>query len=81
MNISGLVVTLSSEHQVTNAIQQIRNAGPFTIGEAAGLRVAIALETDSPGISESWYRWLEQLEGVLKVDVAFVSCEASEDEK
>ena len=78
--VSGLVLTLADDAVLAAAaMREVLLAGPFTLGETFGQRVAVALEADSPADAEHWTRWLGELPGVRKVDIAFVHLEAAHD--
>ena len=71
MPVSGLVVTLDAVgDRAVTAVREMRRAGPFTFGYVAGHRAVVALEADTPDEAEHWHRWLAELPGVLKIDVA-----------
>lgn len=73
MTTSGLVLNLDDDaDQVATTIREVLLAGPFTLGDVYGHRVAMALEADTPADAERWHRWLTTLPGVISVDVAFV---------
>jgi hypothetical protein len=81
MNVSGLVVTLDDNaDRAAEAVREVLLAGPFTLGDVFGHRVAIALEAETPTDAERWHRWVADLPGVLKVDVAFVHLEPAAEE-
>jgi hypothetical protein len=80
MSVSGLVVTLSPDStREVDAVHAIRSAGPFTVGESFGHRLAVALQAESPRAAERWHAWLHHLPGVVKVDVAFVALDPVEE--
>jgi hypothetical protein len=79
VNVSGLVVTLIEDAGRSGpAVEAIRAAGPFTLGERFGPRLTLALETADAPASADWHEWLTGLEGVVKVDVAFVYFDSPE---
>ena len=72
MPTSGLVVTLDDNpDRAAAAVREVLLAGPFTLGEVFGHRIAVALEADTPDETESWRRWLAAVPGVVAVDLAF----------
>jgi hypothetical protein len=81
MTTSGLVVTLDNDADAAaDAVRAVLLAGPFTIGEVFGHRIAVALEADTPAEAERWHRWLTDLSGVLKVDTAYVHLDSAVEE-
>jgi hypothetical protein len=79
MQHSGLVLTLSPlPKDIFHVVAEIQRAGVFTFGDLHGRRLVLALEASSPVVAEYWYGWLARLDGVRKVDIAFVSVEAEE---
>jgi hypothetical protein len=79
VTISGLVVTLSDDPgRCVPALEAIRRADPFTLGEQFGPRLPLALEAADASASDRWHDWLTHLDGVVKVDVAFVSFDPDE---
>jgi hypothetical protein len=79
MNVSGLVVTLVDDPASrSSALDAIRAAGPFTLGDPFGSRYPTALETPDERASHDWHDWLVHLQGVVKVDLAFVSFDSPE---
>jgi hypothetical protein len=78
VNVSGLVVTLSEDDRLTPTVDAIQTAGPFTLGDRFGPRLTVALETADASVSDHWHDWLTRLDGVVKVDVAFVYFDPSE---
>ncbi|MFO0880691.1 MAG: hypothetical protein U0840_25375 [Gemmataceae bacterium] len=78
MNISGLVVTLTDDDRSASIVEAIQNAGPFTLGDRFGPRLTVAMETTTPSACDHWHDWLTQLDGVVKVDVAFVAFDSCE---
>jgi hypothetical protein len=72
MSVSGLVVSVADEDIADGVALVIGDAGPFTLGERVGPRLAVALVAEDGPAAGRWHEWLRQLPGVVKVDVAFV---------
>jgi len=79
MPVSGLVVSVADEGAADAVAAAVAGAGPFTLGERVGPRLAVAVEADDPGAAERWHDWLRALPGVAKVDVAFVYADPAEE--
>jgi hypothetical protein len=78
MSVSGLVVSVTGEEAADLVSVLIAKAGPFTVGQRLGSRLAVALETTDGRAAGRWHEWLGKLPGVVKVDVAFVYLDAEE---
>lgn len=79
MQHSGLVLSLSPQpDDIVHVVSEIQRAKVFTLGDLHGQRLVLVLEASSPAVAEFWYGWLGRLEGVRKVDIAFVSVEEEE---
>ena len=79
MWISSFVVTLPSEAEPAEAVLRALSAIPaFTLGERQGSRLPVVVETPDGSTSRYWHEWVEQLPGVIQVEVAFVSFDESE---
>jgi nitrate reductase NapAB chaperone NapD len=74
MWISSFVVTLDSavmpNHPVILALQAVT---AFTLGEPYGCRLPVVAESPDGSTARYWHEWVEQLPGVVQVEVAFVS--------
>ena len=68
MSISGLVVTLAPG--TSSALDAIAGASVFDVGPRFGDRQALALTAADGRAAQEWTDWLQQLPGVVKVDVA-----------
>ncbi|HRQ73914.1 MAG TPA: hypothetical protein PLU35_12890 [Phycisphaerales bacterium] len=80
MSISGLVVTLESDPQgAERAIRALRQDPRITLGDRAGERLAIVVETGSRFEDEEVYAALKSTPGVRFVDVAFVEFGSGEE--
>lgn len=77
MWISSFVVTLADDRELRTAVIEALRAIPcLTVGESPTPgRVPVVVEADDSQQSRYWFEWVEQLPGVVKVDVAFVSCD------
>ena len=81
MTTSGLVVTFDPNYLDRQSIaDRIRQAGPFTVGEAVGHRLTVALEAPTARDAEQWCKWLRQLPGIVMVLVASVEYGVPEEE-
>ena len=50
----------------------------FTLGERQASRLPVVLEAPDGSTARYWHEWVEQLPGVIQVEVAFVSFDESE---
>lgn len=79
MWISSFVVTLPGAEEPANAVLRALAAIPaFTLGERQGSRLPVVVEAPDGSTSRYWHEWVEQLPGVVQVEVAFVSFDESE---
>jgi nitrate reductase NapAB chaperone NapD len=79
MWISSFVVTLPSAEESAEAVLRALAAIPvFTLGERQGSRLPVVVEASDGSTSRYWHEWVEQLPGVVQVEVAFVSFDESE---
>ncbi len=83
MWISSFVVTVTDDIAIRRAVIEALHAIPsLTVGETPILgRVPVVVEADDSQQSRYWYEWVEQLPGVVKIDVAFVSCDEGDYEE
>lgn len=72
MNISSLVVATRPE-ALARVAQAIADAGPFTLAEPIGYRLPVVLEAIDCDAAEQWYDWLRGIDGVLTVDLTYVT--------
>ena len=79
MWISSFVITLSPvagpDHPVAEALKSM---SVFTLGQQEGARLPVVLEAPDGSTARYWHEWVEQLPGVVQVEVAFVSFDESE---
>lgn len=76
MWISSFVVTLPEDADLAEEVCRAIDAVPvFETGAVADRRLPVVLEAPDGASARDWHGWVESLEGVLKVDVAFVSFE------
>ena len=77
MWISSFVVTLANDLELRMAVPEALRAIPsLTVGESPTPgRIPVVVEAEDSHQSRYWFEWVEQLPGVVKVDVAFVSCD------
>lgn len=78
MSVSGLVVSVAEDEVAERVSVLIAEAGPFTVGQRVGSRLAVALDAADGRDAGLWHEWLGKLPGVVKVDVAFVYLDAEE---
>ncbi len=79
MWISSFVVTLPVTEEPAEAVLRALAAIPvFTLGERQGSRLPVVVEAPDGSTSRYWHEWVEQLPGVIQVEVAFVSFDESE---
>jgi hypothetical protein len=73
VSISGWVVTLSLDPGLAQAaIDALRRHQAIEMGEVAGHRAPVVVETDDRDETSAVWEWLHSLPGVLFVDVAFL---------
>ena len=78
MWISSFVVTLPTKVESAKAVLRALAAIPvFTLGERQGSRLPVVIEAPDGSTSRYWHEWVEQLPGVIQVEVAFVSFDES----
>lgn len=81
MWISSFVVTLPADEARTAALCEGIAAVPvFTLGERQGRRLPVVLEAADGSTARNWHQWVENLPGIVQVEVAFVSFEDVEEE-
>ncbi len=74
MPISGLMVTLTSDAETSDAaLRAMRDFDAIELGVRNGRRVAAVLDTPTDEHNRRAWRWLNDLDGVSLVDVLFVS--------
>lgn len=79
MWISSFVVLLPTAEESATAILRALAAIPvFTLGEQQASRLPVVLEAPDGSTARYWHEWVEQLPGVIQVEVAFVSFDESE---
>lgn len=79
MPISGLVITLQQNESGQSALARIQSTPTFEIGKRDGARLAAVLETKTPKQDKHCWNWLNQLPGVLFVDVVFIHFDEEND--
>ena len=73
MSISGLVITLTDDPaEALAALTRVRVDGRFELGERHRHVVPVVLQAASDIDAQEAVAWLSQLQGVRKVDVAYV---------
>lgn len=79
MWISSFVIALASPDESTHPVEDALRAIPvFTLGERIGGKLPVVLEAADGSSARYWHEWVEDLPGVVHVDVAFVSFEEAE---
>lgn len=74
MPISGLVISLAKASTLQNdTLRQLENDPRIEIGQRFMGRLAIVAETDSRQEDKAVWSWLEEMPGVVHVDLAFAS--------
>ncbi|MFO0949249.1 MAG: hypothetical protein U1D30_25610 [Planctomycetota bacterium] len=73
MHTTGLVVLLGPEpNAAEQSLEQIRAAGPFTLGQRQDRCLPVVLEAEGPTSARDWHEWTQSLAGVEGVEVVFV---------
>ena len=81
MWISSLVVTLPRlEKQATRIRDAIAAIPVFQLGDQIVDRLPVVLEVEDGSQARYWYEWVSGLNGVIKVDLAFVSFEDTQND-
>lgn len=76
MPISGLVISMVNQPQSQrDTIQSIASDSRIEIGVVESGRVAIVSETESSQEDKALWQWLQELPGVVHIDLAFASVE------
>jgi nitrate reductase NapAB chaperone NapD len=74
MHLSGLVLLFAQDDEpVQQAFTMMKGAGHFILGERIGSRLSLVMEVDSAEDALKWYHWLQELPGVVSVDIAYVT--------
>ena len=74
MWISSFVVTLPESVEAADSIcSALESIESFTLGERSGRRLPVVLEAADGSTARHWHEWIENLPGVILVEVAFVS--------
>lgn len=78
--VSGLVLCLNEDERLAaRALEAVRGRAGLELGTARDpRRVPAVLEEASRRESRATLQWLEQLEGIVRVEVSFVSVEGAE---
>ena len=76
MPVSGLVVSLSDQHDLREAtIDTIRQESRIEVGVIQSQRMAVVVDTPTREEDKEIWNWLNALPGVTFVDVALVGFE------
>jgi nitrate reductase NapAB chaperone NapD len=79
MWVSSFVVTLPEDGSGACAIKEaLRAVSVFELGEPVGRRLPVVLEAEDGSTARYWHHWVEELPGVVNVEVAFVNFEDEE---
>ncbi len=79
MWVSSFVITLPDGSSGVYAIKEALRAVPvFELGERVGRRLPVVLEAEDGSTARSWHHWVEELPGVVNVEVAFMNFEDEE---
>ena len=79
MWVSSFVVTLPDDQSRIRAICDAIAAIPvFEVGDLIGTQLPVVLEVENGSSARYWHRWVEDLPGVVHVNVAFVNFEEFE---
>lgn len=79
MWISSFVVTLPACSERAAALTDaLRAVSVFEVGIAIGRQLPVVLEAADGSAARYWHRWVEDLPGVISVNVTFVSFDESE---
>jgi nitrate reductase NapAB chaperone NapD len=82
MWVSSFVVTLPDDCSGARAIKESLHSVPvFELGEPVGRRLPVVLEAEDGATARYWHHWIEELPGVVNVEVAFVNFEDEEQSK
>ena len=74
MHLSGLVLLFTQDDEaIGQTIAMMENAGHFILGERIGSRLSLVMEVDCSEDALKWHHWLQQLPGVVSVDIAYVT--------
>ena len=81
MWISSFVIALSDDSRKSEQVlAALRSISCLHLGELqASSRLPVVLEVEDSQESRYWYDWIEHLPGVLKVDMAFATFDATEE--
>lgn len=76
MPVSGLVVSLAHEPELRDrAVEAVRNDPRFDVGVLRSSRMAVVCDTSSSEEDKQAWHWLQELPGVMFVDLAMVAFE------
>jgi nitrate reductase NapAB chaperone NapD len=74
MHLSGLVLLFAQDDEaIHQACAMMENVGHFILGERIGSRLSLVMEVDSSEDALKWHHWLQELPGVVSVDIAYVT--------
>lgn len=78
--VGGLCVHLTNDaNESRQAIALIQQRESVTLGEQYGQRLAVVVESVDRADAEATIEWLQQLPGVVHVDIAFVHLDEVDD--
>jgi len=74
MPVNGLLLTLTKDESLVNeSLLAIADRGGVELGDRTGIWQPVVVETDDTGGSHDVHEWLQELPGVMMVDVVFTS--------
>ena len=78
--VGGLCIHLTNDaDESQQAIALMQQRGSIMLGEQYGQRLAVVVESADRADAEATIEWLQQLQGVAYVDVAFVHLDELDD--
>lgn len=76
MWIAGIVVTLSESRVLAErAVAALEQQSALEVGDVGRSKLPAVLEVRDFSEARYWHEWIESLDGVCQVQVAFLSCE------
>lgn len=76
MPINGLLINLSDDEVLAaETVDLMRKSGKLEMGELADRYLPVVVEASSVGVSHDVHEWIDDLPGVVSVDVIFASVE------
>ena len=76
MPINGLLINLSDDEVLAAVtVDLMRKSGKLEMGELADRYLPVVVEASNVGVSHDVHEWIDDLPGVVSVDVIFASVE------